>query len=196
MESEEVSTLQDIFAQCPFGIAAVDATDLLVYVNEAFAHQLGYSQDELEGMLLPTLVSPPHNQDFAGSFPVSMSSTVVTLLHRDEQLVTSLLWRSTSGEIPYYLLTGPRPLLSTLRVHSFDQERMLALTPRQRDIVADTLAGLSVSEIAHRRNISQHTVRNHLKAVYRKLDLHSRSELFAHFGPSVESQPPVLREIL
>lgn len=40
--------------------------------------------------------------------------------------------------------------------------------------------GLSCQLIAERHNISIDTVRNHIRSVYRKLQINSRGELMAH----------------
>ena len=61
----------------------------------------------------------------------------------------------------------------------------LALTPeirrllsvREREVMTQLADGYRVSEIAARLFISPHTVRNHLKALFRKLDVHSQDEL-------------------
>lgn len=58
-----------------------------------------------------------------------------------------------------------------------------ALTPREREIVAALSAGQRVGAIATRLGVSEHTVRNHLKAVYRKLDVHSQVELLSRWRP-------------
>jgi len=56
-----------------------------------------------------------------------------------------------------------------------------ALTPREREIVAALSTGQRVGAIAERLGVSEHTVRNHLKAVYRKLDVHSQVELLSRW---------------
>ncbi len=56
-----------------------------------------------------------------------------------------------------------------------------ALTPREREIVAALSTGQRVGAIAARLRVSEHTVRNHLKAVYRKLDVHSQVELLSRW---------------
>ena len=61
-----------------------------------------------------------------------------------------------------------------------------ALTPREREIVAALSTGQRVGAIAERLGVSEHTVRNHLKAVYRKLDVHSQVELLSRW----RTQPP------
>ncbi|GAB3571220.1 transcriptional regulator [Hymenobacter daeguensis] len=54
------------------------------------------------------------------------------------------------------------------------------LTARELEIVRGIEDGLSYKLIAERHFISIDTVRNHIRAVYRKLQINSRSELMAH----------------
>ena len=56
-----------------------------------------------------------------------------------------------------------------------------SLTPREREIVSALSNGHRVGAIAGRLRVSEHTVRNHLKAVYRKLDVHSQVELLSRW---------------
>ena len=56
-----------------------------------------------------------------------------------------------------------------------------SLTPREREIVGALSSGQRVGAIAGRLGVSEHTVRNHLKAVYRKLDVHSQVELLSRW---------------
>jgi PAS domain S-box-containing protein len=51
------------------------------------------------------------------------------------------------------------------------------LSPREREILGELLAGSRVPAIAKRLFISPHTVRNHLKSIYRKLDVGDQAEL-------------------
>lgn len=57
--------------------------------------------------------------------------------------------------------------------------RFSRLSDRQNEIVHLVFTGAGTAEIAERLFISKHTVRNHLRAIYRSLDVHSRSELVA-----------------
>ena len=54
------------------------------------------------------------------------------------------------------------------------------LTPRELEIVRGIEDGLSYQLIAERHFISLDTVRNHIRSVYRKLQVNSRGELLAH----------------
>ncbi len=55
------------------------------------------------------------------------------------------------------------------------------LKQREVDIVNGILEGLSYKMIAAQQNISIETVRFHIKTIYRKLKINSKSELFNLF---------------
>ena len=59
------------------------------------------------------------------------------------------------------------------------QERR-ELTWRERQIVVLASAGISAPEIGRRLGISRHTVRNHLKNIYRKCSAHNRTEILLY----------------
>lgn len=50
------------------------------------------------------------------------------------------------------------------------------LTERERDVLTDLARGYSYKEVAKRQAISHHTVADHVKAIYRKLSVRSRSQ--------------------
>lgn len=56
------------------------------------------------------------------------------------------------------------------------------LTRRERDLVAEILAGRSNKAIAHKFGISAQTVRNQLTTLFRKSGVSSRLELAVTFG--------------
>ncbi|MEU0970589.1 helix-turn-helix transcriptional regulator [Streptomyces sp. NPDC005917] len=53
------------------------------------------------------------------------------------------------------------------------------LTPRERDVLARVVAGLPSRAIATELRITAATVQDHLKSVFAKTGVHSRSELVA-----------------
>jgi DNA-binding CsgD family transcriptional regulator len=57
------------------------------------------------------------------------------------------------------------------------------LTPRERDVLALLVDGRRVATIARALFVSEYTVRNHLKAIFRKLHVHSQAELLDRFRP-------------
>ena len=65
-------------------------------------------------------------------------------------------------------------------------EMMLAaygMTPREREICREVMAGRSTADIAAQLFISVHTVQDHLKSVFAKVAVHSRGELVARLRP-------------
>lgn len=59
----------------------------------------------------------------------------------------------------------------------WDHPDIALVTPREREILAELLAGRRVPAIAKELFISPHTVRNHLKSMYRKLDVPDQAAL-------------------
>jgi DNA-binding NarL/FixJ family response regulator len=57
------------------------------------------------------------------------------------------------------------------------------LTKREHEILELLIDGLSYKEIADRCNISTQTLNSHIKNIYTKLGVHSRSEASAKFRP-------------
>ncbi len=53
------------------------------------------------------------------------------------------------------------------------------ITPRERQVLDQALEGMPAKQIARRLDLSQHTVNDHLKAVYRKTGVSGREELIA-----------------
>ncbi|MCG8556261.1 MAG: response regulator [Proteobacteria bacterium] len=64
-----------------------------------------------------------------------------------------------------------------------EQERS-SLSRRETEILRELVAGKSVKDIAKTHFVSPHTVRNHIKAIYRKLNVHSQRELMHRFVDS------------
>jgi DNA-binding CsgD family transcriptional regulator len=60
--------------------------------------------------------------------------------------------------------------------------RTHGLTPRERQVVALLVAGRSTEDICHRMLITPYTLQDHLKSVFDKLSVHSRTQVVAQFG--------------
>lgn len=93
-------------------------------------------------------------------------------------------------------LTRLRTLLDTLEVRlATPGERSVRavpglerLSPREHQVLSGLLRNQRVPAIAERLSISQNTVRNHLKSVYRKLGVSSQVELIAAMTPADEAR--------
>ena len=69
--------------------------------------------------------------------------------------------------------------------HQEDKNRNLdqsKLTEREKEILQLLIKGNSYKEIAGAIFISVETLNSHIKNIYRKLNVHSRSELAAKYG--------------
>ncbi|MEK4509748.1 response regulator transcription factor [Paenibacillus anaericanus] len=57
------------------------------------------------------------------------------------------------------------------------KETVETLTPREREILSNVASGLTNREIGGKLNISEHTVKNHLKNILHKLQVQNRVQL-------------------
>jgi DNA-binding CsgD family transcriptional regulator len=67
------------------------------------------------------------------------------------------------------------------------------LSPREREILDLLLDGLRVGPIGRRLAISPHTVRNHIKAIFRKLGVHSQADLLDRLRRTLDGWTPASR---
>jgi len=72
--------------------------------------------------------------------------------------------------------TAARHLISLVRDAAPQQSREDVLTPRERELLQLFAKGLTYRETAENLGISRHTVGDHMKSIYRKLAVNSRSE--------------------
>jgi two-component system probable response regulator PhcQ len=66
---------------------------------------------------------------------------------------------------------------SGLDCGGFSHEEMTRLSRREREVFGLLVDGLRVGQVAKALFVSEHTVRNHLKSIFDKLDVHSQVEL-------------------
>lgn len=62
-----------------------------------------------------------------------------------------------------------------------NDDRLLQLTPRQREIMVHLLSGAGRKQIAQRVGLSEHTVADHMKSIYKIYNVSSRPELQSLF---------------
>lgn len=63
------------------------------------------------------------------------------------------------------------------------------LTPAQHEVLHLVLQGMDEPSIAERLDRSGHTVHTHVKALFKRFDVHSRGELLAKLLPGKKSGP-------
>jgi len=62
------------------------------------------------------------------------------------------------------------------RCFSVASTPVVALTPRQLEVLALLAAGMPNKRICDRLNLTEHTIKSHLKTIFQLLDVHNRTE--------------------
>ncbi|PIE17674.1 MAG: hypothetical protein CSA65_07955 [Proteobacteria bacterium] len=191
------------------GLLAQDEKGTITYVNERLAHMTGYLRVDLLGRPLTSFV-PKHGQRALeegrsrGGWGSQRSYDIVLERAGGQELEVTLtpfpLFDSAGNDRGNFVLVADRSNESQARDGEGageqlggDQQRLESLSPREQEILGEVLSGKRVTDIAHALSISRHTVRNHLKAIYRKLGVHSQVELLGRFwAPSAASREQLL----
>jgi len=125
-----------------------------------------------EAHVIPILI---RSVDWRGT-PIS----TLQMLPTEAKLVS--LW-SNRGEAFYDIARGIRDVVDLLlsrktkEQHTEKRDIYLELTLREKEILHLVVKGLTSVQIARRLNVSRGTVNTHLRNIYRKLDVNSRSAL-------------------
>ncbi|MEZ5361729.1 MAG: response regulator transcription factor [Bryobacterales bacterium] len=90
-------------------------------------------------------------------------------------------WPSCSTPSEHWFAAPTPPRLEARLASEENEARAWAsLTPRERDVAGLVASGLPYKKVAEQLSISDHTVKNHLRRIYDKLDINSRVELALH----------------
>jgi len=96
------------------------------------------------------------------------------LKDQSKQRIAEMLIQAMGGELPL------SPAVATMVLNQFSQTSIekeeSPLTTRESEVLALIGAGSSTPEVADQLNISKYTVEDHLKQVYRKLEISNRAE--------------------
>jgi DNA-binding CsgD family transcriptional regulator/PAS domain-containing protein len=84
---------------------------------------------------------------------------------------------------------GIAPVEGARSVDGTNPDQLESLSARQWEVFQQILAGRRVTSIASSMHLSEHTVRNHLKAIFIKLGVSSQCELVERFR-AVRASPP------
>ena len=132
-----------------------------------------------DGRTFPAVSVPQHLRDESGKLVGTLS-----VLLELASVQTAKRWAVPAhGDFAETLrrIAGELEAISLLanghRSVRLDHPDLRTLSEREREILSELAAGSRVPSIATRLFISPHTVRNHLKAIYRKLGVTSQAEL-------------------
>jgi len=175
---------------------AIDRDGTLIYASPAFGRMVGIDCKPLIGSPPPYPWWPPELHA-----EISRQRRAVTSgLIQELQIRTgATVVRDSKGHRFRCLVDGQilrnledRQLGALIRYHpnvALEQHQHVTqfvppteldvLSARERDVLRHLVEGRDPVAIGAELCISPHTVRNHLKSIYRKLDVHSRTELFA-----------------
>ena len=153
-------------------VAAVEAGDLRV--------RLAVLRRK-DGTTFPVLVIPQPLHDEAGN----LIGGVAAIIDLGAVQTAKSVPQGAGGEVPGALNKIAFELQSLAltvgivpsSAAGLEHFELAGLSVREREVLALLVAGDRVPSIAQSLHISPHTVRNHLKSVFRKLDVGSQSEL-------------------
>ena len=121
---------------------------------------------------------------------------MLTVFEQDENVFRAL----AAGAYGYLVKRTPPPkILEAIRevmdggspmsahiarkvVASFHQAAAITLSPQEREVLGRLAQGHTYSRIATDMRIAVHTVRNYIRRIYEKLQVHSRTEAVAKFS--------------
>jgi DNA-binding NarL/FixJ family response regulator len=103
---------------------------------------------------------------------------------RPEQLRTAILDVLTGGAP--MTSDSARRVVASFRKRSNQRDDTQGLTPREEEVLTLLSKGFANKEIADKLAVSYETVRDHLKHIYEKLHVHSRTEAMARYFASTE----------
>jgi len=119
------------------------------------------------------------------SYMLGISASAVT--NSTTRAARKLGLSSLTELATFFSPNGPRATLAEYGVHDntlligayplLHADQVANLTDAEREVLAALLAGSTNRYIAQRRNCSEHTVANQVQAIFRKVGVHSRSQL-------------------
>ncbi len=149
-------------------------------LNEAFQSLFGYERDELMGKLILKLYPSQADYQAIGERSLSWLRHARNGAYSDERFMQhrsgEVFWARANG----YTLTPDDPF--QLMVWHFERmDRVFRptvnLTPREREISAHIVNGLTCKEIGRKLDISHRTVEVHRARLMKKLDAKNSAEL-------------------
>jgi DNA-binding CsgD family transcriptional regulator/GAF domain-containing protein len=152
-------------------LAALDLTGTAIVVSDTVAAELRLNRAarrllgevvDGEGRLPPLLVPRPGGGRFSRRSEVDLRTGETASLHAHSQPVGG-------GLVTVLELKRDHPRL--------DHGQLISLTPRESEVAMLVVEGLSDREIAERLCLSRYTVHQHVKGIYRALNVDSRVAL-------------------
>ncbi|WP_430491736.1 LuxR C-terminal-related transcriptional regulator [Pseudomonas fulva] len=177
---QQLQDLQRLAFQVSPAPQVVTANRCILEANEAFLTLFGFTRDELVGERLLKLYPSKTDYQDIGERSLSWLRHAANGAYSDERFMQhrsgEVFWARANG----YTLTPEDPF----RLMVWHFERMdrafrptVSLTPREREISAHIVNGLTCKEIGRKLNISHRTVEVHRGRLMKKLKSKNSAEL-------------------
>ena len=175
---KELGDIFDALERMPIPIFAIDRDMTMRWLNRASRHLVGEREGEKFTTVLEPASVPVANLAFAQKIVGTIASTEyeVTLRALDGSLV-----RAEVSAVP---IRGAHKIVGVFGLAEIDKQAPLAradnddvtLTPRQAQVLQMLARGCSTEQIVDELGVTIDTVRNHIRAILRRLGVHSRLE--------------------
>ena len=175
---EELGDILDALERLPVPIFAIDRDMTIRWLNRASRELVGDREGERFTNVLEPGSVPAANQAFAQKILGTVASTEyeVTLRTRDGGLV-----RVELSTVP---VRGDHRIAGVFGLAEIDEQAPVAratdgevsLTPRQAQVLHLLARGCSTEQMADELGVAVDTLRNHIRAILRRLGVHSRLE--------------------
>jgi DNA-binding CsgD family transcriptional regulator len=179
--TRQLRDLGDIFdalERLPVPIFAIDRDMTIRWLNSASRELVGDREGDPFTEVLDPGSIPAANQAFAQKVLGNIPSTEydVTLRTRDGTLV-----RAEISSVP---VRGGQSIAGVFGLVAVDEQAPptraadgeVSLTPRQAQVMHLLARGCSTEQMADELGVAQDTIRNHVRAILRRLGVHSRLE--------------------
>lgn len=176
---------------CKFmvSVAFMDHIELPAYIknlegtymqcNQAFADCLGISKREVIGRTAYDIIP----KELADVYSARDKKFFTQILHNENTSKSfdtesdgifnrAIIYDDDSNIVGFLCIVNFNKISVTLR----SSDDLKALTNREMEVLNELARGKSAKGIAKILNISSHTVTDHLKSIYRKLNVHSKNE--------------------
>jgi DNA-binding CsgD family transcriptional regulator len=174
----ELGDIFDALERLPVPIFAISRDMTIRWLNHASRELVGDHVGERFTNLLEPGSVPVATQAFARKIVGDVPSTeyAITLRKRDGTLV-----RAEVSSVP---IRGDQSIAGVFGLVEVDDQAPparaadgeVSLTPRQAQVLHLLARGCSTDQMADTLGVSPETVRNHVRAILRRLDVHSRLE--------------------
>jgi PAS domain S-box-containing protein len=174
----ELGDILDALERLPVPIFAADRDMRIRWLNQAARDIVGDREGEKFTDLLAPGSVPVANQAFAQKIIGNVESTEyqVTVRTKDGTLV-----RAEISSVP---IRGSQSIAGVFGLATIDEEvppapsakAEVTLTPRQAQVLQLLARGCSTEQMADQLGVAHDTIRNHVRAILRRLGVHSRLE--------------------